>query len=412
MSVSTTIPRPSHGFTSHATGGKPSAVTMTFAIPNWSLKIHAIMIEATTGATMSGKTISVRTTIRPGNGRFSSIAIASPSTTPPVTDAIMKPKVFGRTTPRNCPSERIRAKLRNPTNGCSSSVRENRRRLASTPMRMGTTWKTSRMSAAGATSVATKRRRSRNSDAAASPRDGPPPPSVSTWARPGTGLRPTPARPPTGAARLLHHVRELLGTLGQDLGDVLAPADERLRRDVGEGRVHLGPLLEVVRRHDVVRRIEQDRLHLHEERVLLRQRRLGLGDRRDARGRLPDVPLDLLGVEHPAQERLGELLLLRRDGLGHCPEPRRAPRQPFLGRAGPEREAAHRDLPGHLRGTRVVVLAVERRVVHGHERVARHEDPVRLRPRVAHQRRRRDLVDVDVVPPELDRLARTLLAEH
>ena len=88
--------RLSHGLTSHATGGKPSVVTITFAIPNWSLKIHAIMIDATTGATMSGKTISVRTTVRPGNGCFSSMAIARPSTTPPATDANMKKKVFGK----------------------------------------------------------------------------------------------------------------------------------------------------------------------------------------------------------------------------------------------------------------------------------------------------------------------------
>ena len=100
--------RLSHGLTSHATGGNPSVVTIAFATPNWSLKIHAIMIDATTGATMSGKTISVRTRMRPGNGCFSSMAIARPSTTPPATEASMKKKVFGRATHRNCASERMR----------------------------------------------------------------------------------------------------------------------------------------------------------------------------------------------------------------------------------------------------------------------------------------------------------------
>ena len=115
---------PSRGVTSQGTGGEPSTPRMALATPNWSLKIHAIMIDATTGATISGNTMSVRATLRPQNVRFRRSAKTRPRTTPPATDRIMKPKVLTRTTPRKCASVRTRRKFLNPTNGCSASVSE------------------------------------------------------------------------------------------------------------------------------------------------------------------------------------------------------------------------------------------------------------------------------------------------
>src|SRR5437867_12844813 len=149
-------------------------------------------------------------------------------------------------------------------------------------MRTGRTWKTKRTRAAGATSTSTNRRRWRLRERAA-PLDAPP------RARGRFRTRAT-----QGSAG--HDRGQLLPTLREGLGDVLALADQRLGGDVREGGVDLRPLLEVVGGDDVVRGVDQGRLQQDEERMLLGERGLHPGDRRDARRRLEEVAMVLLGL--------------------------------------------------------------------------------------------------------------------
>ena len=125
---------------------------------------------------------------------------------------------------------------------------------------------------------------------------------------------------------------------------------------------------------------------------------------RETTGRLPQIDLRFLVEIDPVQEILGRPLPggidVDRDG----PRPGVAPGDRLELGAWPHGERCDADLAGDLGLLGIVELAVERGVGHRDRGIAGHEDRVGVVARVAGLAGRRDLVRLDVVPPELDGL--------